>query len=112
MRRPKLFSIFAVALLGVCPLLPLHSQQNRASLLIINAQVADGTGAPLRKANVRIALSHIVGVGELQPEKGEATIDAHGLVLAPGSLTFTITPPKDSRKIHSPKRKSLRASRL
>ena len=86
MRRPKLFSIFAVALLGLCPLLPLHSQQNRASLLIINAQVADGTGAPLRKANVRIALSHIVGVGELQPEKGEATIDAHGLVLAPGFI--------------------------
>jgi N-acyl-D-amino-acid deacylase len=86
MRRPKLFSILAIALLDLFPLLPLHSQQNRASLLIMNAQIADGTGAPLRKANVRIALSHIVGVGELQPEKGEATIDAHGLVLAPGFI--------------------------
>ena len=86
MRRPKLFSILAAALLGLCPLLPLHSQQNGVSLLIMNAQVADGTGTPLRKANVRIARSHIIGVGELQPEKGEATIDAHGLVLAPGFI--------------------------
>ncbi len=86
MIRSKFFPIFAVALLGLCPLLPLKSQQNRASLLILNAQLADGTGAPLRKANVRIALSHIVGIGELQPEKGEPTIDAKGLVLAPGFI--------------------------
>jgi len=86
MRRPKLLSILAVTLLGLCPLLSPHSQQNHASLLIRNAQVADGTGAPLRKADVRIALSRIVSVGELQPEKGEATIDAHGLVLAPGFI--------------------------
>ena len=86
MRRAKLFPVLAIALLGLCSLLPGHSQRNRAALLILNAQVADGTGAPLRKANVRIALSHIVGVGELQPEQGETTIDAHGLVLAPGFI--------------------------
>jgi N-acyl-D-amino-acid deacylase len=86
MRRSKVLSILAIALLGLCPLSPLHSQQNRASLLIMNAQIADGTGAPLRKGNVRIASSHIVGIGELQPENGEPTIDAHGLVLAPGFI--------------------------
>ena len=86
MRRSKVLSILAIALLGLCPLSPLDSQQNRASLLIMNAQVADGTGAPLRKGNVRIASSHIVGIGELQPENGEPTIDAHGLVLAPGFI--------------------------
>jgi N-acyl-D-amino-acid deacylase len=52
----------------------------------MNAHIADGTGAPLRKGNVRIALRHIVGIGELQPENGEPTIDAHGLVLAPGFI--------------------------
>jgi N-acyl-D-amino-acid deacylase len=86
MRRSKVLSILAIALLGLCPLSPLDSQQNRASLLIMNAQIADGTGAPLRKGNVRIASSHIVGIGELQPENGEPTIDAHGLVLAPGFI--------------------------
>lgn len=86
MRRSKLLAILAIALLCLCPFLALRSQQNRASLLIMNAQIADGSGAPLRKGNVRIARSHIVGIGELRPENGEPTIDAHGLVLAPGFI--------------------------
>jgi len=63
-----------------------RSQQKPDSLLILNATLADGTGDPLRKANVRIALGHIVGIGELQPEKDEPTLDAKGLVLAPGFI--------------------------
>ena len=86
MRRSRLLPRLAIALLSLCPFLPLRSQQNRASLLIMNAQIADGTGGPLRKGNVRIALGHIVGIGELQPENGETTVDAHGLVLAPGFI--------------------------
>jgi N-acyl-D-amino-acid deacylase len=64
--------------------LPSAPKQN--SFLIMNAQVADGTGAPSRKANVRVDLSHIVGIGDLTPKKGEPTIDATGLVLAPGFI--------------------------
>ena len=86
MHRSKLLPILLIAILCLCLFPPLRSQQNRASLLIMNAQIADGTGAPLRKGNVRIALSHIVGIGELQPEQGEPSIDAHGLVLAPGFI--------------------------
>ncbi len=74
------------ALLVCISLLSSHSAQKENSLLIVNAQLADGTGAPLRKANVRIALGHIVGVGELKPAAGEATLDARGLVLAPGFI--------------------------
>jgi N-acyl-D-amino-acid deacylase len=74
------FAAFSVAHL------PLFSQPKSASFLIVNAQVADGTGDPLRKANVRIALNHIVEIGELQPEKGEPVIEAKGLVLAPGFI--------------------------
>ena len=73
-----LFIFAAVALL------PLYSQKKNESLVIVNAMVADGTGAPLRKANVRIAFSHIVGIGDFQPAKGETVIDGKGLVLAPG----------------------------
>jgi len=62
------------------------SQKKSASLLIVNARIADGTGAPLYMGNVRIALGHIVGIGELTPEPGEPTIDAKGLVLAPGFI--------------------------
>jgi N-acyl-D-amino-acid deacylase len=62
------------------------AQKKPESLLILNARIADGTGAPIYKGNVRIALSHIVGIGEIQPEPGERTIDAKGLVLAPGFI--------------------------
>jgi N-acyl-D-amino-acid deacylase len=78
---------FSCLILGACfPLLSQNSGVSPRSLLIINAQLADGTGAPLRKANVRVALNHIVGIGELQPQKNEEVLDAKGLVLAPGFI--------------------------
>lgn len=86
MSYQRFFAASVFALLFGIPLLSLHSAQQQGSLLIINALVADGTGAPLQKANVRIALSHIVGIGELEPEKGEQILDAEGLVLAPGFI--------------------------
>jgi N-acyl-D-amino-acid deacylase len=86
MSYQKFLVVCFSALMFCFPLLSLHSAQKQGSLLIMNAQLADGTGAPLRKANVRIALSHIVGVGELEPEEGEPTLDAKGLVLAPGFI--------------------------
>jgi N-acyl-D-amino-acid deacylase len=61
-------------------------QEKSATIVIINAQVADGTGGPLRKANVRISDDRIVAIGEFKPKKGEQTIDAKGLVLAPGFI--------------------------
>src|SRR5215831_19720716 len=76
------FAVVALALL----IIPGFRGQKSDSLLIRNAQIADGTGAPLYKGSVRIALGHIVGVGELQPTPGEATLDAQGLVLAPGFI--------------------------
>jgi N-acyl-D-amino-acid deacylase len=57
-----------------------------ASTVIINAQVADGTGAALRKANVRIADDRITAIGDFKPAAGDQVIDAKGLVLAPGFI--------------------------
>lgn len=57
-----------------------------ASTVIINAQVADGTGAPLRKANVRITDDRIAAIGDFKPARAERVIDAKGLVLAPGFI--------------------------
>jgi N-acyl-D-amino-acid deacylase len=54
--------------------------------VIVNAQVADGTGNPLRKTNVRIAGDRILRIGNFKPEKNERVIDAKGLVLAPGFI--------------------------
>lgn len=53
---------------------------------IVGAQVADGTGAPLRRANVRIVGDTIRDVGSLDPRAGDRVIDGGGLVLAPGFI--------------------------
>ena len=54
-------------------------------VLLRNGTLVDGTGAPARRADVGIAGGKIVEVGEL---KGAAkrTIDADGLVVAPGCI--------------------------
>jgi len=62
------------------------SQEKPTSTVIINAQVADGTGAPLRKVSVRISGNNIANVGEFKPKPNENIIDAKGLVLAPGFI--------------------------
>jgi N-acyl-D-amino-acid deacylase len=63
-----------------------HPQQTPSNTIIINAQIADGTGKPLRKGSVRISGGHITQVGNFDPAKDEQAIDAKGLVLAPGFI--------------------------
>jgi N-acyl-D-amino-acid deacylase len=62
------------------------SQQKPGTVVIINAQVADGTGKPLRKGSVRVSGDRITQIGDFQPVKDEQVIDAKGLVLAPGFI--------------------------
>ena len=57
-----------------------------ASQLIVNARVADGTGAPLQRVSVRIDADRIVAVGALSAKPDEEVIDAGGQVLAPGFI--------------------------
>jgi N-acyl-D-amino-acid deacylase len=76
-----LFAMFFLAWLCTS-----FAQQKTASTVIINAQIADGSGAPLRKANVRISGDRITKVGAFQPAKDEQVIEGKGLVLAPGFI--------------------------
>jgi N-acyl-D-amino-acid deacylase len=83
------FAKFRLALVPIAFLTWLNtssSQQKSGATVIINAQIADGTGQPLRKASVRISGDRIVKVGDFQPSKDEQIIDAKGLVLAPGFI--------------------------
>ena len=41
------------------------------TFLIINAQLADGTGAPLREGSLRIRNNRIASIGKLSPAPGE-----------------------------------------
>jgi imidazolonepropionase-like amidohydrolase len=65
---------------------PASAPSGPRSAVIVNAQVADGTGGPLKSANVRINGDRIVKVGQFTPRQDEYVIDAKGLVLAPGFI--------------------------
>ena len=64
----------------------LLSSGSSASQLIVNARVADGTGAAMQSVAVRIDADRIVAVGALSAKPGEEVIDAGGQVLAPGFI--------------------------
>ena len=59
------------------------------SILISGAQVADGTGKPLERLDVRIqgdTIAAVEGAGKLTPREGEKVVAGKGLVLAPGFI--------------------------
>lgn len=56
------------------------------SWTIRGAMIADGSGAPLRRADVRIAGDTIVEIGSITPRPEDRLVDATGLVLAPGVI--------------------------
>ncbi len=60
--------------------------EKTTSTLIVNASIIDGTGAPGRAGAVRIDGDRIVEIGDLEPKRGEAVVDARGLTLAPGFI--------------------------
>jgi N-acyl-D-amino-acid deacylase len=73
-----------VALLASCA--DVQPRAQARSTVIVNARVADGTGAPLREANVRIAGDRITKIGSFEPKKDEQVVNGDGLVLAPGFI--------------------------
>ncbi len=54
--------------------------------LIQRASVIDGTGAPARTADVRVANGRITGVGNLARQPNDSVVDGRGLTLAPGFI--------------------------
>ncbi|NEC93557.1 D-aminoacylase, partial [Streptomyces sp. SID12501] len=54
-------------------------------LVIRGARVADGTGGPSYTADVAVHEGRVVDIGRI-PGGGRRTLDAHGLVLAPGFI--------------------------
>ncbi len=58
----------------------------KPDLVIRNAWIVDGTGAPRRKGGVAVADERIVAAGELGEVTGATEIDAGGRVLAPGFI--------------------------
>jgi N-acyl-D-amino-acid deacylase len=64
----------------------LDAQNNNRASAIVGAQIADGSGSPLRPGMVRIVGDRIVSVGAGEPQPGDTIVDATGLVVAPGFI--------------------------
>ena len=55
-------------------------------LVIDNARIVDGTGAPARAGGVAVSDGRITAVGTGAGEAARERLDARGLVLAPGFI--------------------------
>jgi N-acyl-D-amino-acid deacylase len=81
--------LFTLAM-GVAALLFPHSEASGPAsefdLLIQNGRIVDGTGRPAYAADVAIKGERIVGIGHLSDRRALRTIDARGLVVAPGFI--------------------------
>ncbi|MBT0768584.1 D-aminoacylase [Kineosporia sp. J2-2] len=62
------------------------SPSSADDLLIRGALVADGTGAPARRADVLVAGGRVAALGDVGTTTGARQLDAGGLVLAPGFI--------------------------
>ncbi|MGH9328823.1 MAG: N-acyl-D-amino-acid deacylase family protein, partial [Vicinamibacterales bacterium] len=65
---------------------PLSTQSTSFDLVIRGGLVADGTGAAARRADVGIRDGRIAVVGKVGAASAKETIDASGLVVAPGFI--------------------------
>jgi N-acyl-D-amino-acid deacylase len=62
------------------------AQVNVRGWTIVGAELADGSGSPLRRANVRFVGDRVVSVGGGAPQRGDTIVDGAGLVVAPGFI--------------------------
>lgn len=87
MPRTAILILLTVSTLPVVLTRAAVAQGPLSGILIRGGTVIDGSGGPARRGDVRIAGEAIVEVGEsLAARDGERTIDASGLVVAPGFI--------------------------
>jgi N-acyl-D-amino-acid deacylase len=79
---PKLLR-FALLLLTLAPL---YAQTAPYDLIIRNGHIIDGTGSPWYSGDIGIRNGRIAAIGFLGTAQAKRTIDAHGMVVAPGFI--------------------------
>ena len=87
-RTARNVSLAALSLATACakPAAPPPAEAAAKGVLIVDARVIDGTGAPGRVASVRVIGDRIADVGDLHQRPGETIVSGRGLVLAPGFI--------------------------
>src|ERR1043166_3871415 len=83
---PKLLRFALIALL-LLALTPLHAQTSAPyDLIIRNGHIIDGTGSPWYSGDIGIRNGRIAAIGFLGAAQAKRTIDAPGMVGAPGFI--------------------------
>src|SRR5438874_2402122 len=68
------------------PVLLFAAAANPYDLVIRNGHIVDGTGSPWYAADLGIRAGKIAAIGKLDYAPARRTIDAHGMVVAPGFI--------------------------
>src|ERR1700740_389430 len=74
--------LFAILLLAPAA----HAQAVPYDLVIRNGRIIDGTGSPWYSGDIGIRQGRIAAIGNLAGAPAKHTIDAHGMVVAPGFI--------------------------
>lgn len=82
LRTMKVFPFLLLLLLSVVML----SEAQTYDLLIKNGRIVDGTGSPWYTGDVAIKDESIVAIGKLSNASAKRSIDATGLIVAPGFI--------------------------
>ncbi len=83
---PKLFRSALFALTLLLALTPLHAADAPFDFIIRNGHIIDGTGSPWYSGDIGIRNGRIAAIGFLGAAQATRTIDAHGMVVAPGFI--------------------------
>jgi N-acyl-D-amino-acid deacylase len=75
----------AVLLFGIAPV-PAQEQVPPFDIVITNGHIIDGTGSPWYSGDIGIRNGKIASIGNLAAAPRSRTIDAHGMVVAPGFI--------------------------
>src|SRR5579864_5038356 len=80
--RSMLFAVLTLLL----AIATVHAAEAPYDLIIRNGHIIDGTGSPWYSGDIGIRNGRIAAIGFLGAAQAKRTIDAHGMVVAPGFI--------------------------
>ena len=77
---------FSIALLSLAVIPAARAAEAQYDIVVANGHIIDGTGSPWYAGDVAINAGRIAAIGNLSHAPRKRTIDAHGMIVAPGFI--------------------------